>query len=83
MKINKLINEIKSKRGEIYNKYYDEETGGFKITKAEYKELDRFIVNVLNEYQTVYCSEEEDSTFAYHLVLLEMDRAKIYQMINK
>ena len=81
MKINTLIDELKNKRKEIYNKYYDEETG-FKITKAEYKELDRFIVNVLNEYQTVYCSEEEDVDFEYNLVLLEMDRAKLYSMVK-
>ena len=79
MKINGLIESLKNKR----NKLYDEEGLRKELTKEDYKELDEFILGILLDYQTACCSEEEDSTFAYHLVLLEMDRAKIYQMINK
>ena len=77
MKINKLINEIKSKRGEIHD-----DEGLKNITKEELDELDKFIIDVLNQYSKAYSSEEEDADFAYNLVLLEMDRAKLYSLIK-
>ena len=82
MKINTLIDELKNKRKEIYNKYYDEELGFKNISIETYKELDSFILNVLHEYDNCFCTEEEDADFAYNLVLLEMDRAKLYSMVK-
>ena len=77
MKINALINSIKSKRVEIHD---DEKLKN--ATKEDYEKLDKFIIDIMTEYQDAYCSEEEDADFAYNLVLLEMDRAKMYSLIK-
>ena len=77
MKINTLINSIKSKRKELYD---DEKLKN--ATKEDYEKLDKFIIDIMTEYQDAYCSEEEDADFAYYLVLLEMDRAKLYSMVK-
>ena len=74
MKINALINSIKSKRKELYD-----DEGLKNITKGELDELDKFVIEVLNQYSKAYSSEEEDADFAYYLVLLEMDRARLHQ----
>ena len=77
MKINTLIDELKNKREEIHD-----EEGLKNITKGELDELDKFIIDILNKYTKAYSSEEEDADFAYNLVLLEMDRAKLYSMVK-
>ena len=74
MKINTLIDELKNKREEIHD-----EEGLKNITKGELDELDKFVIEVLNQYSKAYSSEEEDADFAYYLVLLEMDRARLHQ----
>ena len=74
MKINTLIDELKNKREEIHD-----EEGLKNITKGELDELDKFIIDILNKYTKAYSSEEEDADFAYYLVLLEMDRARLHQ----
>ena len=74
MKINTLIDELKNKREEIHD-----EEGLKNITKGELDELDKFVIEVLNQYSKAYSSEEEDADFAYNLVLLEMDRARLHQ----
>ena len=74
MKINTLIDELKNKREEIHD-----EEGLKNITKGELDELDKFIIDILNKYTKAYSSEEEDADFAYNLVLLEMDRARLHQ----
>ena len=78
MKINGLIESLKNKR----NKLYDEEGLRKELTKEDYEKLDKFIIDIMTEYQDAYCSEEEDADFAYNLVLLEMDRAKMYSLIK-
>lgn len=77
MKINTLINSIKSKRVEIHD-----DEGLKNITKGELDELDKFVIEVLNQYSKAYSSEEEDTDFEYYLVLLEMDRARLHSMIR-
>ena len=77
MKINALINSIKSKRKELYDG-----EGLENATKEDYEKLDKVIIDIMTEYQDAYCSEEEDADFAYNLVLLEMDRAKLYSMVK-
>ena len=74
MKINTLIDELKNKREEIHD-----EEGLKNITKGELDELDKFIIDILNKYTKAYASEDEDADFAYNLVLLEMDRARLHQ----
>ena len=74
MKINTLIDELKNKREEIHD-----EEGLKNITKGELDELDKFVIDILNKYTKAYSSEEEDADFAYYLVLLEMDRARLHQ----